>query len=495
MRGAAYAQATALLALFACTASEAPRAAAPDVGVRTSSSSTVAMIGGRPMTSLEQELMRHTLQRYVGDVDEIKKRNVLRVLTRNNSSNYYLARGVEEGFQYELAKAFADELGVRLAMIVPSSRSELEAALLSGEGDLIAAGTTVTATRAQRVLFTSAIAASPRVLVVADTSTITLQMPSDLPKVEIHVSFRSTTYEALMRIQSTLDAPLKLVDVEDDPEMEEILGRVARGEYPATIADQDVVDLVVAGGLDVQSRMMIEPPTDKAWAVRPGSPELGKLADAFVKRHKRDGLIKIFYDRYYKSPRAARLSVTPEARADQSGRISPFDEIFRREAKRTGLDWRLLAAVAFTESRFDPLARSAWGAVGLMQLLPTTALAVGVTRLDDPAQNIRAGASYLRYLIDRFDEPGLEMRQKIRFALAAYNAGLGHITDARMLAEKTHRNPNIWFGSVEQALRLKLDRRWHELTRFGYCRAEEPIHYVSLVQSSYDVFARYAAIE
>jgi membrane-bound lytic murein transglycosylase F len=251
----------------------------------------------------------------------------------------------------------------------------------------------------------------------------------------------------------------------------------------------------IAGGADVMMKLPLEGNADKAWVLRPDAPELTRVASEFVKRHVRDGLIKIYYDRYFRSRRAAKTTADFEFRADQNGKLSPFDDIFRREAKRVGLDWRLLAAIAFTESRFDPVAKSAWGAVGLMQVLPSSALSVGVAHPEDPAQNIRAGASYFKWLIDRFDEPGLEPRQRIRFALAAYNAGLGHIADARLLAEKTHRNPNVWFGNVENALRLKIDRRWHELTRFGYCRAEESIRYVSLVQSSYDVFARHAALE
>lgn len=487
----------AVVVLTACRSADRPDGGAPaDALVKSSTTSTTAaQLEGRAMSPLEKELLRHTFERYTGDLAEIKRRKVLRVLTRNNSSNYFITRGEERGFQYELAKSFADELGVRLAVIVPSSRAELEAALLSGEGDLIAAGTTITATRAARVSFTGPVTTSPRVLVVSSTSTKKLETPADLANVRIHLSFRSTTYEALKALEPSLGRPLELVDVPEDCEMEEMIARVAKGEYEATIADQDVAEMSIAGGADVMMKLPLEGNADKAWVLRPDAPELTRVASDFVKRHARDGLIKIYYDRYFRSRRAAKTTVDFEFRADQNGKLSPFDDIFRREGKRVGIDWRLLAAIAFTESRFDPVAKSAWGAVGLMQVLPSSALAVGVAHPEDPAQNIKAGASYFKWLVDRFDEPGLEPRQRIRFALASYNAGLGHIADARVLAEKTHRNPDVWFGNVENALRLKVDRKWHELTRFGYCRAEESIRYVSLVQSSYDVFARHAALE
>lgn len=460
-------------------------------GAATSTTSAGAELGGRAMTSFEQELMRHSLDRYTGDLETIRKKKVLRVLTRNNSSNYFVRNGQERGFQYELAKAFADELGVRLAVIVPESRGELEAALLEGEGDLIAAGTTITSTRAQRVRFTSPIRTSQRMLVVSAGSKKPAARPADLAALQIHVSFRSTTYEALQALATQERLVLRLVDVVDDVEMEEMIGRVAAGEYEATIADQDIVDLAIAAGAEVKATIPIEAPTGKGWVLRPDSPELAAAADRFVRVHSKDGLIKIFYDRYFKSERAARVSRDQDFRADQDGNLSRWDDTFRREGERVGLDWRLLAAVAFCESRFDPAARSAWGAVGLMQILPSTALEHGVTRLEDPAENIRAGASYLKYLVDRFDDPAIEMRQRVRFALAAYNTGLGHVFDARALAARTGKNPAVWFGHVEESLRLKKDRKWHEQTKFGFCRADETIGYVSKVQSTFDVFARH----
>ncbi len=470
----------------------AVRTTTTSTAARASTATTTgeAELGGRAMTSFEQELMRHSLDRYTGDLDTIRKKKVLRVLTRNNSSNYFISNGQERGFQYELAKAFADELGVRLAVIVPASRSELEAALLEGEGDLIAAGTTITSTRAQRVRFTAPVRTSRRVLVVSAKRPRPPQL-ADLPGLAIHVSFRSTTHDALQALAQKERLTLRLVDVEDDAEMEEMIGRVAAGEYAATVADQDIVDLAIAAGVEVVASLPIEEPTGKGWVLRPDSPELAEAADRFVRLRSKDGLIKIFYDRYFKSARAARVSRDQELRADGDGDISRWDAVFQREGERVGLDWRLLAAVAFCESRFDPDARSPWGAVGLMQILPSTALAHGVTRLEDPAENIRAGASYLKYLVDRFDDPSIEMRQRVRFALASYNTGLGHVFDARALAAKTGKNPAVWFGNVEESLRLKKDRKWHEQTKFGFCRADETIAYVSKVQAAFDVFARH----
>jgi membrane-bound lytic murein transglycosylase F len=234
----------------------------------------------------------------------------------------------------------------------------------------------------------------------------------------------------------------------------------------------------------------------KGWAVHPACPLLAEAADSFIKESKRNGLIRIYYQRYYETQSTwAKKARSEELRADLRGSISPYDALFKKAGDETGLDWRLLAAVAHTESRFDAKAKSDWGAVGLMQVLPSTAKGLGVNgSLEDPAVNVMAGSRYLKRLVSIFEKPEIRKRQRIRLALAAYNAGIGHVLDARALARETGRDPNRWFQSVEDALRLKTDRRWHEKTKFGYCRAGETIGYVSAVQSRYDVYVRHVKL-
>jgi membrane-bound lytic murein transglycosylase F len=441
---------------------------------------------------LEWELTRHTRERYVGDLAEIKKHGVLRILTRNNSSAYFIDRGEQRGFQLELAEQLAKDLGVRLAVVVPSSRDDLISTLLAGGGDLIAAGMTATATRAKRVSFTTPILSSPRVVVTHPRTVKPLATLADLGQFTINISFNSTTLDNARALERRLGYPLLLLDIAQGIEMEEMLEKVSSGEYEATIADKDLYELERASGLDLLARIDASEPLPKAWAVRPDSPELLQLADAFVQKHRKDGLIRILYQKYYSatSPRA-QSAHQAGLRADSMGRISPWDDDFRREGKQAGVDWRLLAAIAYTESHFNPEAKSPWGATGLMQILPRTAAELGVPQIDGVGANIRAGARYLRRLIDAFAENGLEQRQQVRFAIAAYNVGLGHIQDARAIAPQVGLDRNVWFKNVEEALRLKKQPRWHEKSKFGYCRADEPIRYVSAVQTWYDVYVRY----
>ena len=455
----------------------------------------VASPAAEDLSNLETTMTRHTRVRYVADLEEVKRRGVLRVLTRNNSSHYFLARATERGFQFELVRAFAKELGVRLAMVVPPSRDALIGALLDGEGDLIAAGMSVTPARAEKVLFTPKIFTARRAVATHLQTVRTLDSLEDLPKFLIHVDFHSTTLRDLRRVEAQLDRRLRIAPVTDGAEMEEMLRRVSEGSYEATVADTQLIELAQAAGLDVVGRVEVGAARPKAWAVHPASPDLREAATRFLARNRR--LVAIFKTRYFSpSSKFARRAREAEFRADTQGKLSPYDHLLKKAATETGLDWRPLAAVVYTESRFDPNAESPWGAIGLMQVLPKTAASVGVRgRLKDPERNILAGARYLARLARRFEADGVAKRQRVRFALASYSAGLGHILDARRLAAMTQRDPNRWFSHVEEALRLKTDRRWHEKTRHGYARAYETIKYVSKVQSRYDVYVRHVPLE
>lgn len=451
----------------------------------------------RDLSNLEVALTRHTRDRYVADIDEIKRRGVLRVLTRNSSATYFVARGAQRGFQLELARAFAETLGVRLAMVVPPTRDALIEALLAGEGDMIAAGMSVTPARAEKVRFTPPLFNAKRYFVTHRHTVKMVESIEDLTQFDIHLNFRSTTYATMKQLQAKTGRPLRLFDVEGDAEMEEMLQRVSAGVYEATVADLSLVELAQAAGAEVEPRLQLGGERPKGWAVHPAAPGLAEAASAFVQKHRTSGLIRMMYARYFKpDSRFAARARDLEYRADADGALSPFDELFKEAGRETGIDWRLLAAVAYSESRFNAKAQSRWGAVGLMQVLPNTAKRVGITKkLKDPRNNILAGARYLRRLAGIFGQAGVAKRQQMRFALAAYNSGLGHIFDARELAEQTGLDRNRWFHNVEEALKLKQDRRWHEKTKYGYARAAETVKYVSKIQTRYDVYVRHVPLD
>jgi len=455
-----------------------------------------ADVSSEPFADLEQSLTRHTQYRYSADLEEVKERGVLRVLTRNNSSSYFITRGTQRGFDFELAEAFARELGVRISVSVPSMRGSLISELLAGAGDVIAAGMTKTEARGEKVRFTRPVLSAPRVIATHPLTVKPVHEARDLEAFLVHTSFRSTTYRTARAFEERTGVDLRLADVTDGVEMEEQLRRVEEGVYEAVIVDEPILDLARASGLRVEARWPVGEPLPKAWAVHPDASELQAAANAFLRRAERRGLLRIYYGRYYR-PHALgfRKAAEQEFRLDREGAISPYDDLFKKAGEVTGIDWRLLAAVSYAETRFDATARSPWGAVGLMQVLPSTARRVGISRPDTPWGSVTAGSRYLLRLFEFFEEEGVDKRQRIRFALAAYNAGLGHIQDARKLAAATGRDPNRWFENVEEALKLKTKPRYYRRTRHGYARAPETIAYVSRVQSQYDVFVRHAPLD
>lgn len=454
-----------------------------------------------PASEFQALLTRHTHEQYLGDLDEIKAKGVLRVLTRNNSSSYFISKGRQLGFEYELAKRFAAELGVRLAIVVPESRSQLIPALLRGDGDIIAAGMTANKARAKLVSFSRKVFEVGRVLVTHKHIVKDVLESRDLAKVKIALHRQSTTFETAQKMSKKNDLVLRFDYVSPSVEMEGILRRIDSGEYEATIVDENILALEQAAGMAILARLPMGEPLVKAWAVRPKSMALAQAIDRFMEKETRSGIIRILYGRYFSPQRIGfRRAQDLSFRADAKGRISPYDHLFRKEGKTRGIDWRLLAALAYAESRFDPKAKSAFGASGLMQILPSTARKYGPlkgtddeirSQLIDPKVNIRIGVRYLAWLIRLFENDSVAPRQSIRFALAAYNVGLGHVKDARALAKRRGLDENRWFQNVEKAIRLKKDPRWYRQTRYGYCRAEQPIAYVSRIQTRYDVYTRH----
>jgi len=218
--------------------------------------------------------------------------------------------------------------------------------------------------------------------------------------------------------------------------------------------------------------------------VRVGNPRLLAAVDAFVKAVDRSLEFNLAYRRTFESrsdPTIQRAELTG------AGSVSPYDPIFQKYAPRYGFDWRLTAAQAYQESHFDPKARSREGAVGLLQILPRTARSLGFNRLTDPEECTHAGIAYLAQLMSQL-EPDLAVHQRVRFALAAYNAGMGHVSDARRLARELGLDPNRWFGSVEKAM-LELQKpAYYRHARYGYARGSEPVRYVSQIQTRYEQY-------
>jgi membrane-bound lytic murein transglycosylase F len=429
----------------------------------------------------EQAFTGDIAEKAMGDLVAIRERQVLRVLTKNTSATYFMHRGEQKGFEYELVRELADSLGLRLQIIVPPRGDLLVPWLLEGRGDLIAAAMTVTPERERDVRFSHPYRDEIE-QVVQRTAEPALQEPQDLAGRTVVVRRSSSYRAALEELRKTVD--FNIVDAPEEMETEELIAGVAEGVFDLTVADRSIFEIERQYRNDIRAALTIGEPGRLAWAVRKDNENFLLEVNLFLDQHYRGTLFNILENRYFGDSRrlVRRVQPNPTGKA----RLSPYDHLFKQHGKKQKLDWRLLAAQAYQESRFDPEAESWAGAVGVMQVMPETAQELGITGdLTDPAVGIDAGARYLRRLIDQFDERRLAPAERLRFALGAYNAGRGHVLDARRIARSTGRDPDRWFGHVEDAILLLKKPKYAAVARFGYCRGDQPRNYVRDITDRY----------
>ncbi len=423
-----------------------------------------------------------------GDFDAIKKRRVLRIMLPNNAASYFLHRGELQGFEYELAKAFAKSHRLRLEVIVPDTHAQLIDGLLDGRADVSGGFLEPNdAARARGIAFSRPYHHAPRHLVVAADSAVDAGGGLDGLTVSVR---RSSPYwrdlEALQR--SGVD--VRIVAAADDLETEELIAAVAAGEIDATVADGHLLELELARGLAVKSALTLSEERPHAVAVRASNPQLRRELDAFIKKEYKGLVYNILYKKYFTSARQVRARAARRGDDAQQG-LSPYDAIIRKYAERYGFDWRLITAQMYQESRFDPRAESFAGALGLMQVMPRTAKFMGFGELSRPEDGIHAGVKYLDWVRNRFEET-LPFSERMWFSLAAYNAGHGHVADARRLARQKGWDGDVWFGNTERAMLLLSKKQYASKARYGYVRGIEPVSYVRNIRSRYRAYTELA---
>jgi len=418
-------------------------------------------------------------ERHTEDLEGIRKRRVLRVLTRNNAATYFLWRGQLKGFEYELAGEFARELGLRLEMIVPREGESLYDLLRQGRGDMIAAALIPPPERQLDGLTFCHPYSFVSHVVVARSDEDSPARFTDLRGRTIFVHRSSPFWRTLAPLEKdwgfTLEAAPESLGAAG------IIGRVATREYDLTAVDTQTLAIERSWRDDVQAAVTLRGEIPLSWAVRESNPRLREAVDAFVRRSYRGLFYNVIHDRYFRDQR--RIA----ERQIHGDRLSPYDEIVKRIADEYGFDWRMVVAQMYQESRFHHRAQSFAGARGLMQIMPATAIQLGVEDLSDPEGAILAGIRYLDWVRDRF-EPQLAVQDRMWFTLAAYNAGPGHVHDARRLAGEIGLNPNRWFENVEKAMLLLSKGEYSSNARHGYCRCGEPVAYVRQIRERYNAY-------
>ena len=423
--------------------------------------------------------------RHTGDLDAIRERRVLRVLLRNNAASYFLYRGELVGFEYELAKAFAKAMRLRLEVIVPDTHAQLLEWLRDGRGDLAAGFLEQDEHWLQQgIAYSRPYHHAPRHLIVAEPSPVGCARDLEGRRVVVR---RSSPYWNDLQALRRRGLSFEIVAAPEDIETEELIAQVADGEIEATVADGHLLDIELARGRPVRSAFRLTDERAHAIAVRANNPQLLSVLNDFIKKQYRGVTYNLLYRKYFTNQRKIRDLAAGRVDSDAGNGLSPYDRWIRRYADRYGFDWRLITAQMYQESRFDPDAKSFAGAEGLMQVMPRTAKFMGFDQLKRPEDGIHAGIKYLDWVRNRF-EGSLPFSERIWFTLAAYNAGHGHVQDARRLARQKGWDADRWFDHTERAMLLLSKEHYARKARHGYVRGIEPVSYVRNIRQRYRAY-------
>ncbi|SDM53920.1 membrane-bound lytic murein transglycosylase F [Maricaulis salignorans] len=413
----------------------------------------------------------------IESVEALQARGSLVVLTLEGPTSYLAGDDGPGGYEVDLVRAFAAHLGVEAEFRTRPSITALTAALANGEGDIAAAGLTVTAGREARMQFGPAYKTVTEQLVCHNGGPAPTSL-DDLGRARIVVLAGSSYLETLQALPVRSDAAGWTE--RDGGSAMPLLEAVDAGEFDCTIADSHLADFARRRHPDLIVAMDLSEEESLAWAYSGQVAGLGDVLTAwFSQIHEGDLLERL--DEVWFGQFADFNYVDVSSFVDRvETRLPRYERWFELAAERTTFDWDLLAAQAYQESHWDPDAISDTGVRGLMMLTLSTAERVGVEDRTDPRQSIAGGAAYLEDLYQRVPS-GVTGEDRIWFALAAYNVGMGHMYDARALAERQGLDKNSW-DDLATVLPLLSDPAYYRDLRYGYARGQEPVRYVRKVR-------------
>lgn len=439
------------------------------------------------------------------DLKKIKERGKIIGLCRYNSTSYFIYRGEPMGYEYELLKHLAEHLGVELEIIVPKRWDDMFGMLQEAKGDIIAANLMVTLENSSKVAFTNHHNTTRQMLIqrkpkkwrrmkLHNIEKKLVRDPIKLIGKKVHVRDNSAFYSRLLNLSKEVGGQIEIVAMPQDMETELLIKMVADGIIDYTVADEKLVSGYMAYYPILDAKTPISFPQRVAWAVRPNATELLSEINQWLAKikNKNAPLYYHIYNKYYKNRRDFVRRLSSDYLSVNGGKISPYDSLFYKYSMDIGWDWKLIASLAFQESQFNPKAEAWTGAIGIMQLMPGTAKELGLTDPLDPEQSIMGGVKLLK-LLDAYWKNITDPQERLQFTLASYNTGQGHVQDARRLAKKYGKNPDIWRGNVDVYLLKKAQKKYYfdDVVRYGYCRGEEPIAFVKEILERYEIYRRY----
>lgn len=392
------------------------------------------------------------------------------------------------GFQYELLNALASQMGVDLDIDISNEIDESLVLLNQGRYDLVAKNLTVTGDRKKQAGFTEPLAMTRQVLVQRNQdingtkgTANWITEATQLAGKTIYVPRNSVFAQRIRNLSDEIGSPIQVIELPHITQ-EQLIELVSAGKIDYTVCHEMVaqVNQHYYSELDVSVPVSLNQKI--SWAVSKDAGTWLDFLNQWIIRFKTTDQYQQIYHKYFHSSYFQQFA-DDQFHSNRTGRISKYDDLIKELAGQYHWDWRLIASMVMQESKFRSDAESWKGASGLMQLMPETASQYQVTNITDPRENIRGGLEHLTWL-DKILSADIENpKQRLPFVLAAYNAGLGHLADARHLAEKYGRNPKIWKDNVEFFIQKKAEKMYYldPVVHYGYCRGEETTEYVSRV--------------
>jgi peptidoglycan lytic transglycosylase F len=433
----------------------------------------------------QQHLTHNVASIYFEDLSLIKDRGILRVITNSDPSHYYLHKGKLYGFEYELLMEFAAQYMLRVDVVLANSQEEMFELLREGKGDVIAASLPSSLLSADDLVqYTEPYNYASPVIVGRDEDNLIIDV-RDLSGRRITLSHDSPYWDYMLKLKEQ-GIEFELVKADAGINMEGTLLMVALGMYDLSIVGNHQLKPVYTQEAGLKSQFILSEPLAHRWAVRTDDQQLHNALNTFIAKEYRGAKYNVLHAKYFEQ---TRIQKTNNHSLTRFNSLSPYDAVTQHYADKHGFDWRLITALMFQESQFNPEAFSYAGAEGLMQLIPETAEFMGVSDTNNPETSINAGIRYLSYLRGKFEDTIL-LEDRMWFTLASYNAGYGRVKRARELAEKMGLDKDLWFDNVELAMMALAKPYNKDGEQVRYCRCGQTVVYVREIRTRYFNYIR-----
>jgi len=456
---------------------------------------------------IKKRLIKQVEDTVAIDLSEIKKAGTLKVITISSAISYFRYMNKWMGYEYELAQVLAKKLNLKLEIIEANNINDMIYKLRKGEGDVVAYQ--MPFLEGQEVNFNYVLSpinirqvviqkkpANWRNMSKEALDSILLRSLVDLNGKSVRIQNDDLIEENLTNffVERSIDVTInRSVNNYSD---EELIFRVLNGKIKYAIVNSFIAKFQATYFGDLYADLNVNNERQMGWIVRKKSTDLQSSLSYELDNLIATGKYQEIYDRYFKEKKMVTNYVLNDKYFKSTGNLSPYDSIVKSHALQRKFDWRLITAQMYQESQFDPDVESWAGAVGLMQFMPKTADAYGIKDRRDPLQSIDAGVELMKDLNNSWKKQGVQTEESIKFALASYNVGIGHVMDAVVITEDEGGDKTKWDNVSQNLLKLsKRDYINYPKVKYGYCNGREPITYVERIMIRYQFYSKLKTIK